>query len=195
MLKLQGPSPKGWLEAVLSDFDAFLIDHAACERKASATGMSFVVRYPDRAVLVEAMIAFAQEELAHFAQVHSLMQRRGLRLLPDSKDPYVSVLLEHVRTGRVERLLDRLLVSAVVEARGCERFLQIAKHHPEAEMRGFYQALFASEARHRGLFVDLAYKAFDPSEVTERDVEARHAYFLDLEFEVMQGLALRPALH
>ena len=63
MFDLRFSTPKAWLDVVFSDFDAFLIDHAACERKASATGMSFVVRYPDKAPLIEPLIEFAREEL------------------------------------------------------------------------------------------------------------------------------------
>ena len=68
MLELRKPTPDGWLDVVLADFDAFLIDHAACERKASATGMSFVVRYPDRKEILEPLIAFAREELEHLGR-------------------------------------------------------------------------------------------------------------------------------
>ena len=90
MLPLRIPTPPAWLEVVLADFDAFLLDHAACERKASATGMSFVVRYPDRRALLEPMIAFAREELEHFHQVYRLIEARGLVLRRDEKDPWSS---------------------------------------------------------------------------------------------------------
>jgi tRNA-(ms[2]io[6]A)-hydroxylase len=97
MLDLRVSTSPEWLEVVLADFDAFLIDHAACERKASATGMSFVVRYPDRIPLIEPMIEFAREELEHFHRVYKKMSERGLTFQPDYKDEYVTDLRRHVR--------------------------------------------------------------------------------------------------
>ena len=78
MLRLKMATPAAWLDVVMNDLDAFIVDHAACERKASATGMAFVVRYPDRSALIEPLIAFAREELEHFHQVYQVMAERGL---------------------------------------------------------------------------------------------------------------------
>lgn len=190
MFKLRKTTQPAWLEAVLANFDAFLVDHAACERKASATAMAFVVRYPDRVALLEPMIALAREELEHFHQVYRLIERRGLRLVGDEKDPYVTALLELVRTGRDERLLDRLLVAGVVEARGCERFGLIAAAVQEPELQRFYDDITRAEARHHGLFLRLA-RAYFPAEA----IDARLDTVLAREAEVVAGLALRPALH
>ncbi len=88
MLALRVPTPAGWLEAVFGDFSAFLVDHAACEKKAFSTGMSLVSRYPERQPLVTALIAFAREELEHFALVHALLAERGLTLARDEPDHY-----------------------------------------------------------------------------------------------------------
>ena len=190
MLPLATPTPAPWLDVVLADFDAFLIDHAACERKASATGMAFVVRYPDRRELLDPMIAFAREELEHFHQVYRLIEQRGLQLKPDQKDPYVEPLLRWVRPGRDERLLDRLVVGGVVEARGCERFGLVAEGLPAGELKQFYMELTRSEARHVGLFLRLARQLFGRDEVDERLTA-----LLEVEAEIVLGLALRPALH
>lgn len=190
MLELATPTPDAWIDVVLSDFDAFLLDHAACERKASATGMAFVVRYPDRRELLEPMIAFAREELEHFHQVYRLIEARGLTLLPDQKDPYVEALMRWVRGGRDERLLDRLVLGGVVEARGCERFGLVARALPPGELADFYLELTRSEARHVGLFHRLARQLF-----AREQVEARVAELLALEAEVVARLELRPALH
>ncbi len=127
MLDLRTATPKAWLDAVFGDFDAFIVDHAACERKASATGMSFVVRYPDRPELIEPMIEFAREELEHFHIMYKLCAERGLSLAADYKDDYVNGLRSRVRTSRDEHLLDRLLVAGIVEARGCERLFLVAE--------------------------------------------------------------------
>ncbi len=190
MLQLDYTTTEGWLTAVFADFDAFLLDHAACERKASATGMAFVVRYPDRTALLEPLIAFAREELGHFHEVYRRIEARGLTLGPDTRDPYVSALSGFVRTGRDERLLDRLVLAAVIEARGCERFGLVAQGHPDAQWRAFYTEITRSEARHHGLFVRLAEIYFSRS-----DVQARVSQALAFEADVMANLPIRAALH
>jgi len=190
VLPLVVPTPAAWLEVVLGDFDAFLLDHAACERKASATGMAFVVRYPDRRELLAPMIAFAREELEHFEQVYAIIEARNLTLGPDRKDPYVEALSRWVRTGRDERLLDRLVLGGVVEARGCERFGLVAAGLPAGELKDFYTELTRSEARHVGLFHRLARQLFSAMEV-----DARVRDLLAHEGEVVARLELRPALH
>jgi tRNA 2-(methylsulfanyl)-N6-isopentenyladenosine37 hydroxylase len=190
ILELRVATPPGWVDAVLADFDAFLIDHAACERKASATGMAFVVRYPDRVALLDPLIAFAREELDHFHRVYRLLEARGLSLGPDVPDPYVRPLLAGIRTGRDERLLDRLLVAGVVEARGCERFGMVARALPAGELADFYTEITRSEARHHGLFLRLARAYFD-----EQTIGVRLDEILEAEARVVKGLPLRAALH
>lgn len=189
MLALAVPTGPAWTAAVLADFDAFLVDHAAAERKASATGMAFVVRYPDRPQLLDPLIAFAREELEHFHQVFRLCQARGLQLAADSPDAYVGALLRWVRPGRDRRLLDRLLVAGVVEARGCERFGLVAQALPPGELKSFYEGITRSEARHHGLFVRLAEQTFGAASQT------RLAELLAHEGAVVEGLAVRAALH
>ena len=115
MAKLKIPSSQAWLDAVLSDFDAFLLDHASCERKASAMALSLISHYPDRSVLVQEMMVLAREELEHFHQMLWLTQARGLVLLPAEKDLYVQALRGEIRRGQDEFFLDRLLVSGIIE--------------------------------------------------------------------------------
>ena len=190
MFELRAPTSPRWVEAVLADFDSFLIDHAACERKASATGMAFVVRYPDRPQLLEPLIAFAREELEHFHQVYRLIAERGLTLRPDTRDDYVAGLMAWVRTGRDQRLLDRLLVAGVVEARGCERFGLLAEALPGGALREFYRDITRSEARHHGLFHRLARNCFEAQTIATR-LDA----LLDIEAKLIDELPLRAALH
>ena len=179
-----------WVEAVLADFDAFLLDHAACERKASAMAMTFVVRYPDRQAILDPMIRLAKEELGHFHQVFGICQERGLRFTRDSKDPYVNALLREVRQGRDIEFLDRLVMAGVVEARGHERFGRLAEALPAGDLKDFYVAITESEALHSGLFVSLAKNYFD-----EGVVEERVAFFLEKEAEIIAAIPPRPALH
>lgn len=192
MLDLRVPTSTAWLDAVFSDFDAFLLDHAACERKASATGMSFVVSYPDRQALIEPMIEFAREELEHFHIVYRLIAARGLTLGPDYKDPYVNALLGQCRSGTAELLLDRLLVAGIVEARGCERLFLLAQalEQRDPELAPVYLELARAESRHHGLFFRLSRALFPESEVTER---ART--LLDFEADLVRALPHKPAVH
>lgn len=190
MLDLRVPTHPAWLEVVLGDFDEFLVDHAACERKASATGMSFVVRYPDREALLEPLIEFAREELEHFHRVYRVMAGRGLRLKADYKDEYVNALLKLVRRGGEEMLLDRLLVSGIVEARGCERLRMVAGAELDADLRELYEDLGRAEARHHALFFRLARQVAPEAEVQRRADE-----LLDYEARLILELPLRPAVH
>ena len=137
-----------WVSVILADFDAFLQDHANCERKASALAMSLVVKYPDRARATAPLIAIAQEELEHFRQVHEQMQRRHLTLIKDSQDPYVNQLLALMRHGRDARFLDRMLIASVIECRGAERFALIAAALEESGLRDLYRDLWKAEVKH-----------------------------------------------
>lgn len=188
--KLRAPTTTRWVDLVLSRFDEFLIDHAACERKAMSTGMLFVVRYPDRPSLLDPMISFAKEELDHFHEVVRHVQRRGLRLGPDVEDAYAAELLARVRTGRDERLLDRLLVSAIFEARGCERFGLLANALPPGDEKEMYRSLTRADARHQRLFLDLAGHFFRDSVIQSRLDE-----LLDAEGEVVSRLPAGPTLY
>lgn len=189
-VQLKPYSGEAWIQKVLQNFDHFLIDHAACERKASATGVSFVVRYPDREKIMDPMIRLAREELLHFHQVCRLLRKRNLKLLPDEKDPYINGLLKQIRNGRDEEFLDRLLVFGIVEARGTERFRVVAENHPDKELADFYMKLTEAEARHHELFVDLALEYFDEESVMKRLRELEK-----LEFEVIQEIPIRAAVH
>ena len=188
--KLRIDSSKEWLEAVLGDFDAFLIDHAGCERKASATALSLVSHYPDRRELVQEMAQLAREELEHFHQMLWLLQSRDLVLERDEKDLYVQTLRREIRSGADEYFLDRLVVSGIVEARGCERFGQVADALEPGALRDFYREISRSEARHHGIFNRLARRYFGSSVV-----EAREAELLDRESEILQALPVRPVVH
>jgi tRNA-(ms[2]io[6]A)-hydroxylase len=187
---LRRESPPEWLACVLADFDTFLVDHAACERKVSAAALWFVVRYPDREALIEPMIELAREELDHFQQVYRRIARRGLRLGRDVKDPYMNRLHGCLRHGRDAHLLDRLIIGGLVEARGCERFGLLAQALTSSELREFYSGLATDDARHHRTYMDLAAKHFD-----EGTVRARVDELLDLEARAMAEIPIRCALH
>jgi tRNA-(ms[2]io[6]A)-hydroxylase len=174
----------------LADFDAFLLDHASCERKAAASALSLIARHSEHALLVDPLTALAREELEHFAQVFRLIQRRGLRLGPDEKDPYVNLLLKGIRPEMETRLLDRLVASALIEARSCERFGLLADALPDGDLRSFYQALYRSEAGHYVVFTRLAERLFGETQAAAALARlARH------EASVMLATDFRAAVH
>ncbi len=179
-----------WVNVVLSDFDAFLQDHANCERKASALAMSLVVKHPDRTRIVPALIALAQEELEHFRQVYELMVSRGLPLIKDTQDPYVNQLAACMRHGREARFLDRLLVSSLVECRGAERFRIIADALEDQSLKAFYTSLWKAEDKHGHQFVDMALEYGDGESTLARLLE-----LAEREAEIVQTLAWRASLH
>jgi tRNA-(ms[2]io[6]A)-hydroxylase len=187
---LRTATPPEWADVALLDFDAFLLDHASCERKASAVGLSFITRYPERTLLIEPMIQFAREELEHFHQVYRIIESRGLALAEDAKDPYVGKLMAVVRTGREERFLDRLLVSGVIEARGHERLTLIAERLEDSKLKQFYARLARAEGAHRNLFYDLARLYFKESIIGPRLED-----LLALEADAMAAVPFRSALH
>jgi len=189
-IDLLAETPPAWLETVMADFDAFLADHANCERKASALAMSMVVKYPDRRRIIPGLIDLAQEELAHFAQVYALMQSRGVSLAKDEQDPYVNRLIELMRHGREERFMDRLLVSSIVESRGAERFRLVSQGMHDPVLRRFYRDLWASEAKHGNVFVEMALAYFDP-----QSIYTRLHVLAEGEAQIVDQLPLRPALH
>ena len=190
MFDLKCDTPEAWVSVVLNDFDDFLVDHAACERKASATAMSFVVRYRDQIDVINEMIGVAQDELRHFAQVTEIIHARGGQLGPDEKDPYVNALLKHARGAQQDRLIDRLLIFGIIEGRGCERFQMLANALVDPALSEFYHELVRQEARHHASFLRIVKRR-----LPEAEWKARLQTLLEYEAEIVQQLELRPALH
>ena len=174
----------------MADFDAFLQDHAAAEKKASGMAMSMLSHYPDRIKLVKAMTDLALEELIHFKQVLKLLIARDVQLADDKKDTYIKEIRALFRRGRDEFLMDRLLVAGVIEARGHERFSLVAEALPAGKDKDFYVAIAKSEEKHKNLFVELAYEYFDKTEVDKRLEE-----ILIAEAAICEKLPFRAALH
>jgi len=174
----------------MDDFDRFLLDHAAAEKKASGMALSMVSHYPDRTRLVAAMTDLAVEEMVHFREVVKLVQSRGLVLGADEKDPYVNAIRALIRQGSDVYLLDRLLTAGVIEARGAERFGLVAEALPEGDLKNFYRSITRSECRHFELFLDLAREYF-PADI----IESRWQALLETEGQIIRDLPLRAALH
>lgn len=184
-------TPPEWTKIVLENFDAFLQDHADCERKASAMAMSFVAKCPDKKEIIDELIETAIEELEHFKMVYEIMQKRGINLKHEiSQDFYVNETLKHCRNTVNERLLDRMLFASILECRGAERFKLVADALEEGELKQFYKMLWTSEAKHGNIFVKMALRYWDEKEVYDRLNE-----LMKIEGEICSKLPNRAALH
>jgi tRNA 2-(methylsulfanyl)-N6-isopentenyladenosine37 hydroxylase len=184
-------SPPGWIEAVLADFSSFLQDHADCERKASATAMSLVAKYPDRTEIIPELIEIGIEELTHFQLVYQIMESRQIRFSHTiHEDLYIKALMKAQHDGLLERLLDRLLIASVVETRGAERFKIVADHMEDEDLAKFYKMLWTSEARHGHVYVKMALHYFPEDKVYQR-----LNWWVEKEAEIILSLPLRAALH
>ena len=166
---LETATPDAWLDEACAQIPAMLLDHANCELKAASTALGFLYRYPERTALAQRMSRLAREELRHFEQVRSIMDDMEIPFERLSASRYAGGLREVVRHDEPYKLLDLLLIGALIEARSCERFAKIAPRLPERLAR-FYGGLLASEARHFEHYI-----AFAKSEcgVDEADLEAR----------------------
>ncbi|CAA0083281.1 Uncharacterised protein [BD1-7 clade bacterium] len=179
-----------WVQCVMNDFDTFLLDHAAAEKKASGMAISMISHYPDRTELVDEMADLAVEELVHYKEVIKVIHQRGLTLGADEKDAYVNAFRKHIRKGSEAYFLDRLLCGAIIEARGAERFGLIADALEPGQLKQMYKAIASSEKRHFTLFCELA-ELYFPHDV----VQARLDTLLDAEAEITASLPIQPKLH
>lgn len=183
-------SPSTWVDCVLNNFDDFLKDHAAAEKKAAGMAISMISHYPDKLELVEQMSELAVEEMSHFREVIKLIHQRNLQLGPDTKDAYVTSFRKVIRNGKQEYLMDRLLIGAIIEARGAERFGLIGEHIETPELARFYRAIANSEGRHYEQFLHLAYLYLDQEEVDKRASE-----LLNIEADICASLPILAQLH
>jgi tRNA-(ms[2]io[6]A)-hydroxylase len=154
-LPLVASDPR-WLEVARADLDAVHADHLHCERKAAQSALSLIRSYPERADLVEAMARLAHDETRHVIQVARMMARRGQPASYDHGDDYAAQLRTHIRVREPERLLDRLLVFAVIEGRSAERLGMLAGALEDPKDRELYTSLAEAEVRHRDTFLSLA---------------------------------------
>jgi len=166
---LDTPTPDEWVAEACRRLPEMLLDHANCELKAASTALGFLYRYPERAALAQRMSRLAREELKHFEQVRKIMDEMDIAFERLTASRYAGGLREEARDDEPYRLLDMLLIGAIIEARSCERFARVAPELPE-RLKKFYLGLLASEARHFQHYI-----AFAKSEcgVGEEEIEAR----------------------
>ena len=152
---LNSETPDAWIDEARKRVPELLLDHANCELKAASTALGFLYRYPDRPALAQRMSRLAREELRHFEQVRSIMQDMDVTFDRLTASRYAGKLRAAIRGQEPHKLMDLLLVGALIEARSCERFAKLAPHLPP-QLGKFYSGLLASEARHFEHYLALA---------------------------------------
>ena len=160
-------TPVAWVRAAVANLELLVIDHANCEKKAAATAISLMHRYTENPTLLHKMSRLAREELRHFEQVLSIIERRGFDYVPISASRYAQGLRDCVRSQEPYKLVDTLLVGALIEARSCERFAALVPFVDE-ELADFYQSLLKSESRHFQDYLKLAEQLLPPVEISAR---------------------------
>src|SRR5690554_2713317 len=174
-------TPDSWITGALANIDLLLLDHANCEKKAASTALNLMYRYVDDFELLNKMSRLAREELRHFEQVIALMQSRGIPYEQITAARYAAELRKPVRTHEPARLIDTLIVGAIIEARSYERFAKLAPHLDD-ELRHFYLSLLKSEARHYQDYLALAQKV-----AGEESLDERITLFLELEKTLIES--------
>lgn len=188
MLGLKLPTDPRWVNLAEKSIEDILTDHAYCEQKAATSCITLIQSFPDKEELVTQLAPIVTEEWGHFRLVLNELKKRGLALGRQRKDEYVNALMAFEKKGgsRDDRLLERLLVCALIEARSCERFRLLSLHISEDVLKEFYHGFMVSEAGHYRLFIELANRYADPARVKKRWQE-----YLDYESEVMMMMSLR----
>ncbi len=188
MLGLKLPTDPRWVNLAEKDLTEILTDHAYCEQKAATSCISLIQQYPDKQEMVKKLSPIVTEEWGHFRMVLLELEKRKLQLGYQRKDEYVNELIKFEKKGgsREDRLLEKLLICALIEARSCERFRLLSLHMEEEEMREFYHKFMVSEAGHYRLFIDLAKHYFD-----EEKVKNRWQQYLEREREILAEMELR----
>lgn len=191
------PSSARWVERAANDLESILLDHAHCEKKAASTALAFIFRCPDRVDLVLAMSRLAREELLHFERVLSILKERKIsfrRLAPSS---YAGRLVEFTRRPASKhqklppRIVDELLVAALIESRSTERFRRLAAWPSiEHEISDLFLELAAVEERHENVYLELAF-TFAESEI----VGFRFQDLIQFETEILENSEEPVRLH
>lgn len=192
MLRLKLPTDPRWVNIAEKNIEEILTDHAFCEQKAASTAISLIVTYPEYSDLVMEMSALAREEMSHFEMVHKHILKRGFVIGRDRKDEYVARVTKFfAHTGdRKLRLVHRLLIAALIEARSCERFKVLSENIEDQELASFYAKLMVSEANHYTMFLKFARQYGEREKVDKLWDE-----LLNFEAEVMRDFGDKELIH
>jgi len=187
-------TPPAWASKALQNPSELLSDQAYLEKKAANNALEFLNLWPGGpppAHWLSSVGAIARDETLHLQTVLKLLEKRGGALARTHKNSYASGLRECVRHGKGnQELADRLLVSALIEARSCERFERLEEASEDAELSKFYGNLVSSENGHYRLFLEMAGKVLPP-----KAVEARWQELLRKEAEIIQSQAPGSRVH
>ena len=188
ILGLQLPTDPRWADLAAMRLEDILTDHAYCEQKAATSCISLIQNNAGKEELVNELAPIVTEEWGHFRLVLQELRKRGLQLGRQRKDEYVNkLLLFQIKGNSAEkRLLDQLLMMALIEARSCERFKRLSEGLNDAYLRNFYRRFMESEAGHYALFIQLA-----ELYTSKENVRARWAAWLQYEAQVMNELEIR----
>lgn len=194
VLRLKLPTDPRWVNIVEKNIEEILSDHAWCEQKAATNAITIVTNNPEYPDLVTDLLALAKEELEHFQMVHAIIRKRGLRFRREQKDKYVIELAEYMKKShsgsRVSALVERLLFSAMIEARSCERFKLLSENIQDPELAIFYRQLMESEAGHYTTFITFARKYGEGI-----DVEKRWREWIEFEDSVIARYGKSESIH
>ncbi len=192
MLHLKLETDPRWANIVESNIEEVLTDHAWCEQKAATNAITIITLNSEHEDLVTDLLALAQEELEHFQMVHDIIKKRGYTLGRERKDSYVNELYKFMNKGgsRTQSLVDRLLFSAMIEARSCERFKVLSENIKDKELSSFYRELMISEAGHYTTFITFARKYGKDINVDERWKE-----LVEFESEVIKSYGKSETIH
>lgn len=192
MLGLKLETDPRWVNIVESNIEEILTDHAWCEQKAATNAITIISLNSEHTDLVTDLLALAQEELQHFEMVHEIIKKRGYKLGRERKDSYVNELFKFMIKGgnRQQSLVDRLLFSAMIEARSCERFKLLSEKIKDPELAKFYHDLMISEAGHYTTFIGFARKYGK-----DIDVNKRWEDLLIYEGEVIKNYGKSETVH
>ncbi|MFT6320851.1 MAG: tRNA-(ms[2]io[6]A)-hydroxylase [Granulosicoccus sp.] len=188
VLGLQLPTDPRWVNMAEMDLTEILTDHAYCEQKAATSCITLIQQYPEKVEMVEELAPIVTEEWGHFRLVLAEMKKRNLILGRQRKDEYVNALMKFQKKDGAweDRLVEKLLVFALIEARSCERFRLLSLHISDDELKDFYYKFMVAEAAHYKMFIRLAKKYSSEEKVTKRWKE-----FLDFEEAMLKTLEVR----
>lgn len=192
MLHLKLETDPRWVNIVECNIEEILTDHAWCEQKAATNAITIITLNSEYTDLVTDLLILAQEELEHFQMVHNIIKKRGFKLGRERKDSYVNELYKFMNKGgnRLQCMVDRLLFSAMIEARSCERFKLLSNEIKDTELSKFYHDLMISEAGHYTTFIGFARKYG-----VDIDVDKRWKELVEFESKVIKNYGKSETIH
>ena len=192
MFRLKLPTDPRWANIANGNLEEILTDHAWCEQKAASNAITLITMMPEYSDIMTGLIEFAREELEHFEQVHEIIKSRGWTLGRERKDSYVNELYAFMKKGgsRQQQLVERLLFSAMIEARSCERFKVLSDNIDDKELAVFYRELMISEANHYTAFLGYANQLDSGI-----DIKARWDEWLEHEAKIIASYGNSEAIH